>query len=95
MFRAIAFWCLSAFLLLGAPNSVAFAQTPVVAHLDAPFVHEGSGITVPAAVDRFDRVSVTDFSEEQLNIAAQYRDANNDTVITLFIYRAAGPNISI
>ncbi|MEM7688171.1 MAG: hypothetical protein AAF291_04045 [Pseudomonadota bacterium] len=86
---------LAAALALLSPVSHALAQTPVQVELDAPFVHEGSGITVPSAIGRFDRTSVTDFTDEQLNIAIHLLEASGETTLTLFIYRAATPNLSI
>lgn len=79
-------------LTLASPAS---AQTPVPVEPDAPFVHEPSGITVPARVGRFARVSVTDYAGDQLNIAIQLREESKETFLSLFIYRAAMPNISV
>lgn len=86
---------MAALLALLSPVSFASAQTPIYAELDAPFLHEGSGITVPAQIGSFSRASVTDLADQQLNVAIQFRERGDATSLTLFIYRAAAPNVSI
>lgn len=86
---------LAALLALLGPVSFAHAQTLIPVELDAPFVHEGSGITIDPRIGRFERTSVQDFTTEQLNIAIQLREESKDTFVTLYIYRAATPNVSI
>lgn len=88
-------WVLAALLALLSPISFASAQTPIHAELDAPFFHEGSGITVPAQLGSFARTSVTDLAEQELNIAIQLQEPSDETALTLYIYRAAASNISI
>jgi hypothetical protein len=77
------------------PAAAISPQTPVPVELDAPFVHGPSGITVPARIGRFARVSVTDYAGDQLNIGIQLREESKETFLTLFIYRAAMPNVSV
>lgn len=73
-------WILVALL---AP-SAADGQTVLTVDADATYIHERSGMAFPAAVDRFRRTNVVDFSSNGTDVGAGYR--LGDLYVTVYIY---------
>ncbi|MEM8694553.1 MAG: hypothetical protein AAGE05_00850 [Pseudomonadota bacterium] len=59
------------------------------------FSHDVSGAELPAAIGSLQRTRVVDFEQGQFNIAAQYQNDEGSTFITLYLYRAGVPNVSL
>lgn len=78
-----------------SPASYTMASGPIPTELNEDFTHAPSGISVPPMVGAFQRVSVDDLTDEQLNIAIQLREESQDTFVTIYIYRSAVPNLTI
>jgi hypothetical protein len=73
-------WILAALLV----PSAAAGQTLLRVDADATYFHEPTGMAFPAAVDRFRRTDVMDFSSNGTNVGANYR--LGDFFVTVYIY---------
>ncbi len=82
----------AAALLLSAP---AAAQQTIDAPAGQAWIHESSGFGFAATADGLKRVEVKDFGKTRSDIAITYRDDATGTVVTLYLFRAAVPDVSI
>lgn len=57
--------------------------------------HKWTGLTIPPRYEGYVRGEVTAFVPDELNVAVQLFDENRETYVTVYVYRAASPNISI
>jgi hypothetical protein len=80
--RASAVALLTAFV----PAPVA-AQTPIRADSGKTFKHRPSGIVVAAAAAGIPRVSVVEYDDKQLDVAADFRTPDQSEITTVFIFR--------
>lgn len=82
----------AAALLLSMP---ALAQQKIDAPAGQAWIHDGSGFGFAATADGFKRVEVRDFGKTQSDIAITYRDDATGTIVTLYLFRAGVPDVSI
>lgn len=77
-------------------TSAALAQ-PQQIEVDASqnWSHKWTGLTIPPQYEGYVRGEVSAFVPDELNVAVQLLDENRETYLTVYIYRAASPNISI
>ena len=82
----------AAALLLAVP---AGAQNKIDAPAGQSWIHESSGFGFAASADGFKRVEVKDFGETRSDIALTYREDATGTIVTLYLFRAGVPDVSI
>lgn len=79
-------------LLLQSP---ALAATPIDVPEGKGWTHSGTGFTIPVAIDGFTRSAVTDFGTTQSDVSAQYGEQSSGTFLTLYLFRAGAPDVSV
>lgn len=82
----------AAALLLSWP---ALAQEKIDAPAGQAWIHEGSGFGFAPTADGLKRFEVKDFGKTQSDIAITYREDATGTIVSLYLFRAAVPDVSI
>ena len=78
----------AAAMIVGAAPSAAIADvTPIKIGAEEAFKHQPSGIVVPANAVGISRTSVEEFDDKQLDVAAEYRTADDKEITTIYIFR--------
>lgn len=82
----------AAALLLAMP---AAAQQTIAAPAGQAWIHDSSGFGFASSADGLKRIEVKDFGKTQSDIAITYRDDATGSIVTLYLFRAAVPDVSI
>lgn len=82
----------AAALLLAMP---AAAQQTIAAPAGQVWIHDSSGFGFASSADGLKRIEVKDFGKTQSDIAITYRDDATGSIVTLYLFRAAVPDVSI
>lgn len=88
----------AAILLIAAtalPVCPAMAATALPVQKGEAWVHAGSNLTFPANADGFARDRASDLGSSQSELSFAYYDAKSETSVTLYIFRAGIPDVSI
>ena len=85
---------LAAAAFAALPSGLA-AQSPVETEAGAAWLHEGSGITLPAEAGGLRRHNVSDFMGGEANVVAQYPASGPGAGATLYIYRVWGGDVPL
>ncbi|MEO1170153.1 MAG: hypothetical protein AAFW97_15725 [Pseudomonadota bacterium] len=76
--------------------SPAAAQpTDIEVESGSSFLHERTGAELPAAIGALQRVQIADFGQQQFDIIARYQNEERNTEISIYIYRAGLPDVSL
>lgn len=67
----------------------------IVADVAAPWLHAGSGISVPPRIGSFTRGTIQQNGEQQLDVVAGYNAPDTGTTLTLYIFRAWQPTAPV
>jgi hypothetical protein len=87
-------------VLLAAPlpllaQDAASQKGLIVADVAAPWLHAGSGITVPPQIVGFTRGTIQQNGEQQLDVVVGYNATDTGTTLTLYIFRAWQPKAPV
>lgn len=84
---------LCAVLLLAAQP--ALANGPIELPKEGSFRHERSGSTFPRKIAGFELTRLHDFSDDQYDVSAVYGGIDKGDEISVYLYRAAIPDVSL
>jgi hypothetical protein len=78
----------AAAMIVGAAPAASMADvTPIKIDAQQEFKHRPSGIVVPASAAGIARTSVEEFDDKQLDVAAEYRTADDKEITTIYVFR--------
>lgn len=80
---------------LALASVTASAAEEIEVPADKPFLHERTQITFPQRLGGMDRGWVRDVGTGQYDVSALYQTADGATFVSLFVYRAGLPDVSI
>lgn len=76
-------------------NPAAAQPTDLEADNGSSFLHERTGAKLPPTIGALQRVQVADFGQQQFDIIARYQNEERNTEISIYIYRAGLPDVSL
>ncbi|WP_156255082.1 hypothetical protein [Sandarakinorhabdus oryzae] len=85
--------CLPAMLLLLAASPVVSRELAVP--LDKGWQHAQTGLILPARIDGLQRTELSDATEGEHDIAAQFESEDGNVTATIFLYHAAIPDVAM
>lgn len=80
---------------VGLPAAASAQPQEIEVDADQDWSHKWTGLTITPQYEGIVRDRVTQFVPDELNIAIQLFDEGRETAVTVYIFRAASPNISI
>lgn len=85
----------AAALLLPALTQPALASGPIEIREGRPFTHERSGAKFPGRIAGLKLNRMTDFSDDQFDVAGVYGGIDDGDELSVYLYRAAIPDVSL
>jgi hypothetical protein len=86
----------AAALVMTLVSDSAFADVKhIQAEPQAQFKHQPSGIIIAASAGGIPRTSLDEFDDKQLDVAAEYRTADQKEITTIYVFRRVTGNVPI